>query len=97
LLDQATIEKGGLFVWATLASGACGLLWRKVEALLAEQRADRSSCQACAKAHSEQLVTLGNSVVKALEQSTDSMATSQRQAEILKRLEAHRDRKAKPE
>jgi hypothetical protein len=70
-------------VWAFLASVAAGALWRELQA-------ERALCRTCGKTQAEQLQTLGISVVKGLEQSTDAISAARRQADILARLDALR-------
>lgn len=88
MVDPEIIKQGGLFVWAFLASLAAWTLWRKVEMVEAQRRADQTTCQTCAKSHAEQLLGLGNSLVAGLEHATEAIEAGHRQDEIMKRLDA---------
>lgn len=83
---MAILKEGGFGAVAVVASLWAWTLWSRVRELEQVILTLNSTCLACGRTHAERLLELGNGTVAALERSTEAIAASHRQGEIMKRL-----------
>ena len=83
---MAILKEGGFGAVAVVASLWAWTLWVRIRELEQIIMTMNSTCLACGRTHAERLLELGNGAVQAIERSTEAIAASQRQGEIMKRL-----------
>jgi hypothetical protein len=86
LIDPTLLKEGGLLALSVLLSFWSWTLWMRVKELETIITTLNATCLACSRTHAERLLELGNGAVAALEKSTEAIAASHRQEEIIKRL-----------
>ena len=86
MIPTEVLKEGGLLAVAFVLGFWAWTLWQRVKELETTIVTLNATCLACSRTHAERLLELGNGAVKALEQSTEAIAASRRQEEIIKRL-----------